>query len=374
MVQASDFLDEQWELGESITYTFDTSALGFGEFSAGYETLFEDAMGQWSAVADITFEEISNPYTADLVIGWDLANDGPGGVLGWAVNFDYDLDGVLESSNGEFSAVALDPNDTSYFYTTAIHEVGDILGIGHIDHTESIMATYENGLEGLTAYDIEVIQYLYGPATSADIVSATDGSDVLVGSAGADLMSGAGGQDTLSGAAGDDLLYGNLGVDLLVGADGDDTIFGGQNDGTLTGDPAAQRDGVETVSGGAGDDLLYGNHGGDVLDGGEGWDTIYGGQDADTISGGAGWDDLYGNLGADTFVFGSGYEGIDRIHDFNTDEDRLQLASGAISSTNEGTQASYVFLTSGTVIELVGVQIADATAVTDFVEPSTSPR
>lgn len=369
MPLSSDYLGQYWELGQSISYSFNASSLGGYNFSSYYQSTFETAMSQWSSVANITFVETSNPWSADWVIGWDPAPDGYGGTLGWASNYDFDGDGVMESAEGDFSIIAMDIYDTSYFYTTAIHEAGHALGLDHIDHTSSIMATYENGLQGLTSYDVEVIQALYGAvgSTNAD-TTGTDGNDTLIGSSGNDTMWGADGQDTLSGGSGNDVLYGNKGVDYIIGSDGADSIFGGQNDGTPSGSPLAQRDGWDTISGGDGNDLLYGNHGNDILDGGDGWDTIFGGQNDDSIFGGSGSDDLYGNLGADSFVFTDSYEGFDYIHDFDTSEDKLQLVgSVSISTISSYSSSTYVGLSSGTTIKLVGVSISDATSITEYV-------
>lgn len=369
MPQSSDFLNEHWEVGETITYSFNVAATGAGEFSSEYQSLFETAMAQWSSVASITFEEISDPWTADWIIGWDPYSDGYGGVLGWAANYDYDGDGVLGSSEFEFSQIAMDPGDTWSFYSTAIHEAGHALGLGHIDHTDSIMATFADGQEELTAYDIKAIQSIYG--TEGSIVTqhvGTEASDLLVGSDARDTMWGGDGQDTLSGGWAGDLLYGNRGADHLVGAAGADTIYGGQNDGSPSGTPLAQRDGWDTISGGDGNDILYGNHGNDILEGGDGADTIYGGQDDDRIYGGLGQDDMYGNHGADTFVFTDAAEGFDYIVDFDITEDKLQIAgSVSITAVSPAIESTYVGLSSGTTIKLVGVVISDASSVIEYV-------
>lgn len=363
---STDYTGQYWEFGQSISYTFNVVSVGGYEFSSDYQSTFETAMSQWSAVANISFVETSDPGSADWLIGWDSYSDGYGGALGWAVNYDFDGDGVMESSQYDFSIVMMDVYDTAYFYSTAIHETGHALGIAHIDHTSSIMATYENGLQGLTSYDVEVIQALYGAVGSSAV--GTEASDTLVGSSGDDTMWGADGQDTLSGGSGNDLLYGNQGVDYIVGSDGADSIFGGQNDGHPSGTPLARRDGWDTISGGAGNDLLYGNHGADILVGGSGRDTIFGGQNDDSIFGGTESDDLYGNFGADRFVFTDTYEGFDHIIDFDISEDKLQLV-GSVSIATISTYATstYVALSSGTTIKLVGVSISDASSITEYI-------
>lgn len=87
----------------------------------------------------------------------------------------------------------------------------------------------------------------------------------------------------------------------------------------------------ETLGGGNKDDLLFGNGGNDVLDGGEGNDLLVGGAGDDRLIGGDGNDVLVGGAGRDTFVFNTtpnAGNNLDRIVDFNADEDLIELASG----------------------------------------------
>lgn len=369
MPQASDFLGFQWEPGVPISYTFTVERVLGSALSSDYQALFETAMAQWSAVANIVFVETDDGFAADWIIGWDPYSDGYSGTLGWAISYDYDQDGILGSSDFEFSHIGMDPADMWSFDETAVHEVGHALGVNHIDHTESIMNTYHSGVEELTDYDIAVIQSLYGPAGQVDTgVSGTDGADTLMGSVARDTMWGGDGQDALSGGGASDILYGNRGSDLLVGGAGADTLYGGQNDGMPTGTPPAQREGWDTLSGGDGMDLLYGNHGADVLVGGDGNDTLYGGQDDDSIYGGLGQDDLYGNAGADVFVFTDADEDFDYIVDFDPAEDRLQIpGSVTILSNVAYADATYIGLSSQTTIKLVGVSLPDITGIVDYV-------
>lgn len=372
MPQASDYLDEQWEIGQTITYSFNVGLLGYGEFSSYYEYLFESAMSQWSSVANITFQETNNPYTADWIIGWQYI-DGFGGTLGYNVNYDLDNDGVLESGNAEYSLIVMDYLDTFYFYGTAIHEVGHALGIAHIDHTPSIMATYENGVSGLTSYDIAVIQSIYGaPGSTTDLIGS-EGSDNLIGDSSDNTLSGGSGSDTLLGGTGKDIIYGNLETDQLSGGSGDDTIYGGQNNGpastgvgNASDGTSKQREGTEYVLGGDGNDVIYGNYGSDVLSGGAGNDKLFGGQDSDTLSGGSGNDTLYGNRGDDTLIGGSGSDvfviqtntiSTVTISDFNVAEDYLQANASRLSITDTSSGALVNF-SNGSTVTLSGVSSA----------------
>lgn len=387
MSQASDFLDHKWESNQSITYTFDTSAFYwvYSISSNGFRSKFEAAMSVWSEVANITFEKVSSSWTADLTIGWDRFPDYYGGTLGWAVPVDGNSNGIMESANGDFALIGMDIWDTSYFYTTAIHEIGHVLGLAHIDHTPSIMAAYENGTTGLTSYDISVIQELYGAkggttdtSISTDVTDATllgsTGSDNLSGEASNDTIVGDDGQDTISGNAGNDIIYGNLEIDRIYGGSGNDTIYGGQNNGPAsTGEGSAsdgtlkQRDGVESISGGSGDDVVYGNYGSDLLWGNDGNDKIFGGQDKDTLSGGAGNDTLYGNRGDDFLIGGDGADnfisshGDNTISDFNVSEGDWILELSQKTST-EDTSAGVKFTYSdGETVTLTGISSSDVT-------------
>ena len=104
-------------------------------------------------------------------------------------------------------------------------------------------------------------------------------------------------------------------------------ITGSARDDVLAGD---LRD--NTLRGGAGDDVLYGGPrgGDDLLEGGAGNDRLYGGIGDDTLDGGAGNDRLAGGPGADTFIYQAG-DGEDVIFKFENDQDRIDLASFALS-------------------------------------------
>ncbi|UUX48320.1 matrixin family metalloprotease [Nisaea acidiphila] len=355
-VQSSDLLGIVWDT-ETINYSFDGSGQGYESFSSFYQTEFETAMNSWAEVADIGFAETSTA-AADWLIVWDPDSDGSGGVLGTAYYVDFDGDGKMEQGV-DYVLIVMDPADTQYFFTTAIHEAGHGLGLAHIDHTSSIMSTYlDTSLSTITAYDIEVIQSLYGTTsstTTTTVAVGTDAADSLFGTSADDILSGGNGSDTLSGGAGDDILYGNKQTDLIIGGSGADTIFGGQNDAPESGSPLAFRQGADTISGGDGNDILYGNHGGDIILGDSGADTIFGGQDSDTISGGAGFDDLYGNLGSDRFRYAARNEGWDYIYNYEA-EDAIQLAGG-VSVTGLSVDSSgdtVINLSSGTRIDLIG--------------------
>ena len=338
-LEASDFLDEHWEVGQVITYTFNVSSALLTTMTPTYQMLYTTALNRWAEVSGLTFQEVTTT-DADYRIGFDADSDGGGGVLGYNINFDFDGDGILETGNNEYSLTAMDPNDLEFFYSTALHEAGHALGLAHNDDESSIMETFLNSLTDITAADIANIQSIYGASdsstttttTTSNSITGTSDADILAGSSSSDTIAGGSGNDTLSGAGSGDVLYGNLGLDLMIGGSGNDTLFGGQNVSPAN-DVGLLVGGTETLSGGSGDDVLYGNFGGDSLIGGSGSDTLFGGQNDDTLSGGSSADNLFGNLGDDVLVGGSGADtfsytggGNDTITDFDFgDGDRLAI-------------------------------------------------
>ncbi len=123
--------------------------------------------------------------------------------------------------------------------------------------------------------------------------------------------------DQLSGDSGADSLYGGHGDDQLSGGAGDDRLIGGV--------------GNDDLSGGDGKDFLNAGAGDDIISGGAGADKIIGGVGADTIEGGAGNDHLWGGNwwkdgASDTFIISAG-GGKDMIHDFETQNDQIDLSS-----------------------------------------------
>ena len=134
-------------------------------------------------------------------------------------------------------------------------------------------------------------------------LSGTVNDDLLVGSAEAETLVGDAGDDTLQGLAGDDTLEGGSGHDFLYGDDG-----------------------LDILSGGSGDDFLQGDLGDDTLHGGDDDDTLHGGEGNDILYGGDGFDELTGGAGADTFVVSSDTDNVDKITDFDVDNDILDLS------------------------------------------------
>ncbi|MHA6345144.1 calcium-binding protein [Roseivivax sp. CAU 1761] len=128
-------------------------------------------------------------------------------------------------------------------------------------------------------------------------------------------------------------------VEKLV-LDGTGAIHGsgGANDNILIGNGAGNR-----LSGGGGDDRIWARRGDDTLEGGAGNDFLDAARGDDLLFGGLGRDTLDGGKGADTFLYRdtaeSAPDAADRITDFETGIDRLDLSAIDADTAQAGDQA-----------------------------------
>ena len=162
-----------------------------------------------------------------------------------------------------------------------------------------------------------------------DFVDANGGNDLVFAGSGNDVVLGGTGNDYIAGGSGDDTLSADEGRDTVWGQSGDDQISGGADRDLLGGGS-----GKDTIDGGEGNDKIWGGGGRDDISGGAGHDWISGGSGNDTIDGGAGNDYLYGSRGNDTFVFNED-SGSDRILDFRTGQDKIDLSAFDITDFHE---------------------------------------
>jgi Ca2+-binding RTX toxin-like protein len=182
------------------------------------------------------------------------------------------------------------------------------------------------------------IENLIGSA-QADFLRGDAGANVIIGGAGNDSLQGFEGNDTLEGGLGRDELIGGEGIDLATYRSASsgvvvDMLFTLAATGEAVGDTFL---GIENLEGSAFADTLAGNNlenklwggtGNDNLIGAGGNDTLYGGAGNDTLAGGAGIDHLTGDSGEDFFVLTNTYADRDRITDFASGVDHLQLSAG----------------------------------------------
>lgn len=271
------------------------------------------------------------------------------------------LDIVLDFNRAEGDKISFGANGPASFeaakgWLLRSNSTGDTVINGQVNSATQRMLLNSVALNTLTESD-----FIFDTSTAPKIINGGAGNDILFGGLGDDIISGGSGTGTnlLIGDAGNDTLIGGDGADALDGGSGIDHMTGGLgNDsyyvdhvddvvneinpnegrdriyttvsysmtGTAAGVELAYLLGADNINltGNDLDNAITGNSGNNVINGGNGNDSLSGGSGDDTLIGGAGNDTLTGGSGADTFVFAMG-SGQDRITDFNTTEDKLDL-------------------------------------------------
>lgn len=324
--------------GGNITWSMNLAGLLFSTSGANsfalsdFQNQVRRAFDTWAVIANLNFIEQSSGGDIDLFVTDDsrtqkqiadnemnLFGD-PGGTVAIARSFfgltnpdPYNDISIMDTGRVLFDAAETwSPTgqvaETLDFYAVAIHEIGHLLGLLHVeDDTEIMNPVIFASLLG--DGDIEGIQTIYGVRQWTDGPDMIDLSDIVVGQevfafAGADTIIGGPGADRLFGGAGGDNVSGNSGNDTIIDALGLNTLNGGGDNDLIIGG------GDTTVAdGGDGHDIIIGGAADDILSGGRGDDTIRGDIAAsfffgdDRLIGGAGNDFLEGSGGADTFVF-----------------------------------------------------------------------
>ena len=121
------------------------------------------AWGLWSAVADVAAEETSDPNAADVVMGM-RSIDGPMGVLA-----ESELANGRDSQKrqwydtGEHWAIGETvPRGRLDLVRVACHEIGHVLGMGHIGAGNLLAPTYSESIRKPQAGDIREMVARYG--------------------------------------------------------------------------------------------------------------------------------------------------------------------------------------------------------------------
>lgn len=160
-----------------------------------------------------------------------------------------------------------------------------------------------------------------------DYIKGFGGTDYLYGSEGDDELEGNSGNDWLFGGENNDKLEGGYGEDIMEGGDGNDELYGGLGNDNLSGNS-----GNDVLYGGSDEDILSGGKHNDYLSGSSGNDTLRGGSGDDFLKGGAGNDLLSGQSGSDKFLIELSGKHVDKILDFNIQEDRIQIEIGDLAN------------------------------------------
>lgn len=278
-----------------------------------------DAFKQWSDVTNVTFTE--------LVSGGDIpvvgpANSGEQGrafaANSWSYNNDaYRISGtriVIDYDSGGFGTTPSDLGD--YALTTAIHEIGHALGLGHtgnynagqgnptyannaqwVNDTRqySLMSYWSASLTGANhqgeypstpmIMDIYAVQQLYGANMSVRNGNTVYGFNSTANSAQFDFTVNirpvvaiwdGGGVDTI------DVSGWSMAQTINLGDGAFSNVGGGISNLAI-----AYNAVIENVTGGSGADTITGNASNNILLGNAGNDTFFGSAGSDTINGGA---------------------------------------------------------------------------------------
>ncbi|HEY0043279.1 MAG TPA: M10 family metallopeptidase C-terminal domain-containing protein [Allosphingosinicella sp.] len=355
----------------AFTFGFPSAAESYDGYSPGDEpfnafealnalqrTAARSAFGAFSAVANLTFTELSDAAagTADFRLA---SSDAPS--TAWAYLPTQDPrggDAWFNNSRGRFDS----PTAGNYAWISFLHELGHALGLKHPHESEggafgtmsvahdsseyTVMSYrswagqtgtgYANEAFGFAQtpmmYDIAALQYLYGANfahRSGDDVYAWDPAtgELRINGAGQGapganrifmtLWDG-GGADTYDFA----LYAQDLVINLAPGAW--TTTAPGQRATLAFGHQAAGnianallyggdlRSLIENATGGAGNDAILGNQAANRLEGGAGHDTLDGAAGADTLIGGTGNDIYLVDVSGDQAVELPG-EGVDEV-------------------------------------------------------------
>lgn len=322
--------------------------------------------------------------TRPIVAIWDAGGTDTLDFSGWSTNSVIDLnEGAFSSGGGTDEFLTLEEVNanrallgfaarsqaTFDFYEDLKAQLGLTSGLFKDNVSIAYGVVIENAIGGSGDDSITgnaVANVLTGGAGNDNILGG-EGDDTIIGGVGRDVLNGEGGNDTVSyvgssakvtvnlsnnyatggdatrdtisnfenitGSSFNDTLTGNGGANVINGGDGNDTVAGSNGDDTLYGE--------------GGNDLLRGGNGNDVLMGGEGNDTLQGDGNNDILDGGAGADILTGGNSADTFVFTVLDGAKDRITDFRTGVDKIDLSDLDAIVGNANDNDHFTWLGSG---------------------------
>jgi hypothetical protein len=220
----------------------------------------------------------------------------------------------------------------SDFLSTALHEIGHILGFG----TAGIFDQIASGglFDGPNALSVNGGAPIPLAGDKSHVEDAFAGDSVLMDpsqTTGQRKMPTVYDLAMLADIGYEIEGFAKQGVTPPIATEGAETIFG-----TIVGDLISGLGGADQIQGGGGADTLFGDGGDDVMFGGANADLMSGGADddyvqgdggADTLRGGPGDDQLVGGAGVDTFAIEPG-DGKNLLTDFNLAAEVVRLSAG----------------------------------------------
>lgn len=152
-----------------------------GVTEADLDAALQSAFDAWEAVADIDFEQVSTG--GQVSVSYDAMGYSPGGAnIAGTATWGPSISGVLNSLSVGLIEFNSDLTWSDYgsggfdFFAIALHEIGHIVGLGHVPDTTQIMSDVVVA-DNLGSGDIDGAQFIYGAggATSATPVSGGGG-------------------------------------------------------------------------------------------------------------------------------------------------------------------------------------------------------